>query len=408
MTFEFWAPALALVAMLALLMARALRGAADAGPQATDGQGDVAAYRAQLDEVARDVARGTLAPEEADRLRAEVARRLLAADQAAQASAPQSASDAARAPVAALGLVVLALGGGVALYLWLGAPGYPDLPLAERLARAEAAYRDRPSQDAAETAARQPDRLPEAGQERDLVVKLRAAVAARPGDIEGHRLLARTEASLGNFAAARVAAARVVALRGALATAEDHADLAELMILAAGGAVVTPEAEAELVLALSADPLNGKARYYSGLMLALVGRPDKAFALWRPLLEDSTPEDPWFDPVRTQIEGLAAAAGVAYAPPDPAAVPDAGALAAAEGMTGDERQEMIAAMVAGLEDRLMTTGGSAAEWARLVTALGVLGEDARKQAAVAAARAALAQDPEGLAAVEAAASGAAP
>lgn len=404
MNIEFWAPALGLVAILAVLMARALRGAPDTGPQAADGLGDVAVYRAQLDEVARDVARGTLAPEEADRLRAEVARRLIAAD---RATVP-TATAPARAPVAALALSGLMLALGVGLYLWLGAPGYPDLPLAERLARADAAYRDRPSQSVAEEAARQPDNLPQDEAGRALVLRLRETVAARPDDLEGHRLLARTEASFGNYAAAAAAAARVVALRGTDATAADHADLAELMIFAAGGAVVTPQAEAELTAALALDPANGKARYYGGLMMALLGRPDRAFDLWRPLVEDSTPADPWHAALRAQIEGVAAAAGVDYALPEAPPSPDAADVAAAGGMSAEERQEMIAGMVAGLEERLMTSGGSVEEWARLVTALGVLGEATRRQAALAAARAALAQDPEGLAAVEAAASGAAP
>ncbi|MBE0552895.1 MAG: c-type cytochrome biogenesis protein CcmI, partial [Rhodobacteraceae bacterium] len=41
---------------------------------------DIAVYRDQLAEVERDLARGTLAADEAQRLRTEVARRLLEAD----------------------------------------------------------------------------------------------------------------------------------------------------------------------------------------------------------------------------------------------------------------------------------------------------------------------------------------
>ena len=46
--------------------------------------------------------------------------------------------------------------GGVWAYLRLGAPGYPDLPMAARLAMAETLHRDRPRQAEAEAAAPQP------------------------------------------------------------------------------------------------------------------------------------------------------------------------------------------------------------------------------------------------------------
>jgi cytochrome c-type biogenesis protein CcmH len=44
--------------------------------------------------------------------------------------------------------------------------------------------------------------------------RLRTTVAERPDDVQGQRLLARNEAALGNYAAARAAQERVVALLG--------------------------------------------------------------------------------------------------------------------------------------------------------------------------------------------------
>ena len=49
-------------------------------------------------------------------------------------------------------------------------------------------------------------------------------------------------------------------------------------------------------------------------------------------------------------------------------------------MTDDERTEMIRGMVDGLSDRLATEGGPASDWARLIGALGVLGETERAAA----------------------------
>lgn len=368
-----------------ILVQALLRGGREAAPAAAY---DMQVYRDQLREIERDVARGTMRPEEADRLKAEVSRRLLEADRALKA-----AGSDARAPgsarIAAAGAMLVLLGGSFATYLDLGAPGYQDMPMSARLAQAETAYRDRPSQADAEArmagAPRPAAPAPDA-QFLELMEKLRAAVANNPEDIRGQELLARNEAALGNYAAAAHAQAKVIDLSQPKVTAEDQAALGELMILAAGG-IVSPEAEARLTEALRLDPQNGTARYYSGMLLAQTGRPDMAFRLWRSLLESSRPSDPWVAPLRAQIEQLAWLAGVKYELP-PAAAPEgdvpAGpseeAVRAAEAMTPEARQEMIRGMVEGLNQRLATEGGTAEEWARLIGALGVLGEIDRARA----------------------------
>ena len=43
-------------------------------------------------------------------------------------------------------------------------------------------------------------------------------------------------------------------------------------------------------------------------------------------------------------------------------------------MSAEDREEFIRSMVAQLSDRLATEGGSAAEWARLISSYGILGE----------------------------------
>jgi len=236
---------------------------------------------------------------------------------------------------------------------------------------------------------------------QELVDKLRAAVANLPDDLKGHQLLAGNEAALGNYVGAYRAHIRVVQIKGPDATAQDLADLADLMIMAAGG-YVSPEAESALQRALERDPNEGKALYYSGLMFAQNGRPDMAFKLWRDLLNRSAPNDPWVGPIRGQIEDAAAWAGMNYTLPamtsGPAlAGPDAGAVAAASEMTAQERQEMIGNMVAQLSERLATEGGSAQEWAQLIGALGVLGDVERARAIWGEAQTVFATDADGLA-----------
>lgn len=370
-TIWFWITAGAMsIAVLAVLVRSLFRAEEEDAPPAA--LVDMQVYRDQLAEADRDLARGTLSEDEAQRVRTEIARRLLEADRALKAGAPEASSRGRW--VAATVTAVLVLG-GVAVYQQIGLPWYPDLPIAARIADADARMASRPSQ--AEAVAGTPATpAPTVDAEfAALMEKLRAAVdPATATDLRGLDLLARNEAALGNTAAAEAAMRRIIALKADAATAEDFATLAELMIRAAGG-YVSPEAEAELVRALEIDPHNGIARYFSGLMLVQGGRYDLAFQLWEPLLRESPPEAPWVQPLRGQLEDVAARAGIPYSLPEAegAPGPSAGDVAAAAAMTPEERQAMIEGMVAQLGDRLATEGGSAEEWARLITSLAMLG-----------------------------------
>ncbi|MBC7738525.1 MAG: c-type cytochrome biogenesis protein CcmI, partial [Candidatus Saccharibacteria bacterium] len=261
----FWISAVAMAGMVALVLLQALWRARGQ----TDGVApDMAVYRDQLAEVDRDLARGTLTAAEGERLRVEVQRRILEADRvAARLVAPLPSR---LLPLVA-GLVVLALGAAGWIYQSLGVPGYPDLPLSDRLANADAAYNARPTQAQAE--ADQPAFVQPEGLD-PMIPKLRAALATRPDDLQGHVLLAQNEAALGDFAATRRAQEVVVRLKGADAGPNDLAFLAYAMVRAAGG-LVTPEAEKVLVGLLKLDPRNGWGRFYSGLMFAEIGRPDR-------------------------------------------------------------------------------------------------------------------------------------
>jgi cytochrome c-type biogenesis protein CcmH len=395
--YGFWIAAVAMMVMVGAVLAQALRkGRAEA--VSAPGAEDVAVYRDQLAEVDRDLARGTLPPAEAERLKTEISRRLLAAD--ARRGEPLRRVQ----PQTALGFAGLALAliGAATVYLQLGAPDYPDLPIARRLALSQADYDNRPSQTKDEAAAPKLDAPTNVDPKMmALIEQLRQVVKDHPDDPKGLQFLAKYEGMLGNFAAATAAQTHLIAVKGAQASAEDHASLAELMILAAGGAV-SPEAEAELRAALQADPTNAPARYYSGLMFLQVGRPDRTFDLWEPLLREGPEDAPWIGPIRDQIEDVAAAAGIRYQLPQ-AKGPTASDVAAAQTMTPEDRQKMIEGMVGGLEDRLMKDGGPIEDWTKLIGALGVLGQTDRAQAAYDKAKTAFAANPGDLSALKAAA-----
>ena len=376
----FWAvTALMCLVVLATVVVVLLRARLAVAPAAAF---DLQVYRDQLKEVDRDVARGVVAEDEAERLRVEISRRILDADKAAQGETVEGRVAPKAASYAAVGFAALVvIGGAFGLYDRIGAPGYPDLPLAERMAMAEQAREQRPSQAVAEAeeTLRNPPPAEDTFEEDylALVTQLRTVVAERPNDLRGHTLLARQEAGMGNYTAAWQAQARVVQIKGEDVRARDYTDLADMMVLAAGG-YVSPEAEAVLSRALDLDPSDGVARYYSGLMFAQTGRPDLAFRIWEQLLAESQPSDPWQDPIRDQIEVAAMQAGVDYVLPArdaaPTRGPSAGDIEAAEDLSPAERMQMIEGMVGGLAARLAEEGGPPADWARLIRAYGVLGQ----------------------------------
>ncbi|MEM1431049.1 MAG: c-type cytochrome biogenesis protein CcmI [Pseudomonadota bacterium] len=378
----FWIVAIGLAALVAVPMTLALLRARQA--EAEMERFDIQIYRDQLSAVEKDLARGIVTGDEAERLRVEIKRRILDADRAARhegdgAGAPFGATMAA----AALSGVVV-IGGSFLLYQRLGAPGYPDLPRAERIAAAEEARQTRPGQSEAETSVPPLPPTEAAPEFLDLMAQLRAAVVERPADLQGHTLLARNEASLGNFTAAHRAQAQVLLIKGPGATASDFADYGDLLVLAAGG-YVSPEAERAFEAALARDPTNGAARYYMGAMYSQTGRPDLAFNIWEAQLRQGPPNAPWIAPIRGQIEMAARRAGVDYILPPVSeapglAGPSAADMAAAQDMSPLERMEMIEGMVSGLSERLATEGGPPEEWARLIRAYGVLG---RRDAAAA-------------------------
>ena len=101
---------------------------------------EAAFYKAQLEEIRRDVERGLLPQGEADSARAEAARRLIAAASGPSPSPPAAPRNRlAAAALIAVGLPAIAF----PLYALLGQPRMPDEPLASRTRGAADQWRDR-------------------------------------------------------------------------------------------------------------------------------------------------------------------------------------------------------------------------------------------------------------------------
>ncbi|APG47361.1 c-type cytochrome biogenesis protein CcmI [Phaeobacter porticola] len=402
---------LATACLLSLVL---LRGRDSGEPAAAY---DLQVYRQQLRDVDKDLARGVLQEADADRIRTEISRRILTADAQAQAATTGRSQPRALTGVVATALAGLVCGGTYLLYANLGAPGYSDLGLQLRIDAAAERAANRPSQAAAEAdAPERPDRVVEPGY-ATLVDQLRDTASKRVDDAQGQALLSRHEANLGNFAAAAKAKANYIRIMSGDVEARDFGELAELQIMAAGG-YVSPEAEDALRTTLTLNRFDGGARYYWGLMMAQIGRPDVAYEVWSETLAMGPEDAPWVTAISAQIEDIAFRAGVDYTPITPGSVaipgqnpnpdadlagPSADDIAAAEEMSTEDRQQMIRGMVESLSDRLATTGGTPQEWARLIGALAVLQETARAQAIYSEAQEVFAETPEALATITAAA-----
>ena len=388
-----------------------------------DDNPDVAIYRAQLDEIDRDLERELLAPDEAERARTEVARRLLAASHNKDERA-KSISSKWAAPAIALFILLIAFiayfgpagvarsagvtepriatlkdtmalpihailparikqnyDGDIRIPLFfegLGAPGYPDLPLSARLAASEEMRANRPDQATLEATAPAPPAIDVPEDYLNAVAQLREIAPTRPDDLEVWRMLARHEVEMRDYGAAAAAQAQILAIKGDTATNEDRERLLDLMVVAAGG-FVSPEAERLTRDLLDQDETNTVARYYLGALYNQTDRPDLALRLWRDMIENGDPREFHVANARAQAEDAAFRAGVEYALPETRGPSIADMDAAAE-LSPEDQQAMIGGMVAGLADRLATEGGTAQDWARLIRAYGVLGDTATANA----------------------------
>ncbi len=354
---------------------------------------DLQIYRDQLKEIDADIARGTLSESEAKATRNEISRRLLNAAEKRDHETGARAAPKNLSRGLAVATVIAAGVGAFALYSDLGVPGLPDQPLAARQSdrvtqeQAELAY-------AAETQGDLPDIQTPDSRQVELVNQLREALKSRPEDIVGLRLLAENLGQIGEFREAREVIDRVVELQGDAVTASDLSSQAELLIYAAGF-YVSPRAERALSLALQKDPKDFRARYYAGIAMLQRQRPDQTYRLWMSVLEESPEDAPWVGAIKAQIAEVARAAGL-DGEGQPLAGPSAEDMQAASDMSEADRMEMIRGMVDRLSGRLASQGGSAAEWAQLIRALGVLGETARASAIWNEAETVFAADPAAL------------
>ncbi|MFD1746529.1 c-type cytochrome biogenesis protein CcmI [Rhizobium helianthi] len=346
----FWIVIAVLTAGVAgLLLAPLMKAIPDAPEK---GEDEAAVYRDQLQEIDRDLAQGLIGATEADYARAEIGRRLLAVSdgRAAAAAAEKAAQRKHRLTTAFVVLCPPVI--GLAGYLMLGQPGVPDQPLAARL--------ENPGNNIAL-----------------LIAKAERHLAQNPQDGAGWDLLAPIYFRSNRYDDAEAAYRNAMRILGE--TPQRLAGLGETLVASNQG-IVTEEARAFFEKAAAADRDNMRARFYVALGFEQAGRKAEALSAFEAIAKDSPPGAAW--------EQLVAQHIAANRPADaPKGTPQLGNptgadIAAAEGMSSDDRQAMIAGMVASLEAKLKDDPKNIEGWLRLVRSYKVMGQDEKARQAL--------------------------
>ncbi len=318
-------------------------------------------YEAELASIARDLERGLISAADADVARTEAARRLLAA--APDVTTKGSGRIAVRAAAVAALVLVPALSLG--LYGLLGAPDYPDQPLASRKA------------------------APPGQMDVDIALaKIQDHLATNPDDVRGWQIVAPVYMKLGRANEGALAYRQILRLLGP--NAERLTTYGEALIFAANGSV-TAEAREILRMALQDDAAYPQARFYLALGAEQDGDKDAAVRGYQDLVTEQ-PNAPWAEMVRERIAALGGTAPGAGAVP----TPPAGAASEVANLPPQERDATIRSMVARLAARLSSEGGPVESWAQLIRAYTVLHEADKARETLATGRKAFTGDPEAL------------
>jgi cytochrome c-type biogenesis protein CcmH len=354
--------------------------------------------KGQLAELDTQQASRLIAQPEAEALRAEIKRRILAEDrEIASAARPLPGS---AMPWVALGLVAVVAVSSTALYALMGHPELTSSTVAGA-----------PAQAAAGPDARAQHPM---GDVSTMIAGLEARLQQNPNDAQGWQMLGWSYMRTGRPADAAKAYGRAVSLDPG--NAEYLSAQGEAVVQSEGK--VSDDAAAIFRRALKGDANDPRARYFLAIYRDQQGDHQGAMNDFITLLKSAPPDAPWLGQVRNYVEDLAKDQHIdisARLPPAPAAAPAAPApqigqpgptsdqAAAAGQMSDADRQAMIHAMVDKLAGELKANPHDTGGWVRLMRARMVLGETDKAADAYKQGRQAFAGTPAAQAALQEAA-----
>lgn len=368
----FWIFAAVITALVVALIARPFF--AQSRRAQTTAEYDLEVYKSQLRELDRELAEGLVNDQEAAAAKAEIARRLLAADGKRARGAQTGWGVGLHRTTGVLVSVAVPIA-AVMLYLSLGQPSAPDFPY---VSRAEEIAQMRQTQER------------DLGNLGEMAQRLAARLAQEPDDADGWMLLGRTYMTMEEFGRAAESFAKVVELAPSEAGA--YGAMGEAMVLAAGG-MVTKDAVAAFEKARdiggAGDP---RAAFYLAEAAYQSGDHQAALDALVKLAWSAEPGAPWLTTVRNRAIAIADELGqdgaslLPNAPAPPAIAsgdqpgPTAEDIAAADQMAEADRQAMIRGMVDGLAAKLEDNPMDFQGWTRLIRARTVMGDTEQAQA----------------------------
>jgi cytochrome c-type biogenesis protein CcmH len=326
-----------------------------------------AIYRAQLTEIEGDVRRGVLSEAEAKASRAEVARRLIAAEAEPPRRSAGSVGPGGRPAVAA---ALLGIAGVAALgfYQGIGTPSLPDQPIADRLAG------------------------PVEENSVDLLIaKVEERLRQAPDDGEGWSVIAPVYMRLGRYLEAAEAYRNALRLLGEDAQRLEGYGAATV---AAANGIVSEAARTAFARAVALDANRVESRFWLAAAAEQDGRRDDAARGYQEILDRSAADAPWRPTVEARLAALTGKATVS------APGPTAADVEAASELSDEDRQAMIEGMVSGLAEKLKGDGKNLDGWLRLIRAYTVLQKRDLALKALSDAKVVLADDAAALASLE--------
>ncbi|MEL7543770.1 MAG: c-type cytochrome biogenesis protein CcmI [Pseudomonadota bacterium] len=343
----FWVTiAVMTAALIAVVLRPLFRSEAGVGGAVVDAS---AVYRDQLVEIERDRAAGLIASSEADVMRAEVARRLLALEAMRnEAATPEEAvrsdDEMSRAElhypraaaISVLGCVPIF---SLLVYMGIGSPSLPSQPHAARVFE---------TQDDTRIA--------------ELIRRVESRLATHPKDGRGWEVLAPVYMRLGRFDEAARAWRNAETYLGV--TPRRVFGQADALVRANNG-IVGEAARKTFLRGLELDETYLPAKFWLALAKLQDGDRGAAKAELEALLPATEQNSPLGQAVRAELAGIAGTAPAQA----PAVTP-----------------EMVEGMVAGLAERLAQDGDDIDGWLRLVRSYMVLKKPVEARAALMRAR----------------------
>ncbi|WP_044283220.1 c-type cytochrome biogenesis protein CcmI [Candidatus Endolissoclinum faulkneri] len=283
MTFWFWVAASILMFIVVLvLIIPLLRQHTASIPRAAY---ELAVLKNQFAEIESDVVFGVISKEEANANRIEVERCMLAEINVADTFVPLSTNRRYDFILAALIVIFLPLTTSL-LYLSVGNPGMPDLPLSIRSEEIEA--------DIVQFVQKQRNIM-------EMARNLENRLSVQSNDLDAWMLLGRARSELGNFKQAIVAFRQAIKLGG---KSEAMGEMAETMVRIDHG-IVSAKTYKIFQNILKIVPGDPRARYYLALAALQAGDVNSALRQWLLLVADTPVDKNWVGNLLKRIEEVA-------------------------------------------------------------------------------------------------------